>query len=187
MATPTPSVRIPTDSLIKLLLDSPETKLELESMACEKVAQELARKLLNGQLSDFEKKVTEEVAKLLKTSSANLSTARVSLGARAQQLVEDEVRLLARRYVTDHAEDLQQAAVATLEASMVKSVQAIVDQLRATQSQFWTDLRAWSEKHNAELTEQVKVTARTEFLDVLREAKEATRAITNDIVRGTNV
>ena len=39
------NITIPTDSLRKLLADHPEVELRLSSMACEKVAEEIKRKV----------------------------------------------------------------------------------------------------------------------------------------------
>ena len=61
------NITIPTDSLRKLLADHPEVELRLSSMACEKVAEEIKRKV-------GEKLSKNECAGSRATSSSRPST-----------------------------------------------------------------------------------------------------------------
>jgi hypothetical protein len=62
-------IMVPTIALAKLLQDDPQIELELKSMACEKIAQEMAKKVVARDLEGIGTAIRNAVSKELETQS----------------------------------------------------------------------------------------------------------------------
>lgn len=162
-------LRIPTATLMEMVQKHPEMKVEFEKIAFEKVAEEIVRKMRGGALRDFEEKVQEATAALLKRLPG--ASYKVTLSQQAKQMVEDELRILIRQLVADQAEAIKDMAVADLEKMCLTSVQALIDKEKQAREDFWSKMENWWNDQRKDLEASVKATARTEFFAVLQEAK----------------
>lgn len=172
MAAPL-QLRIPTQTLMEMIEKHPDVKMELEHVACEKVAEEFVRKLMGGRMEEFQDRVVEQTATLMKTTVKDLKSNKTVLNDKARQIVEDEVRIAARKYIAENIGDLKEMVLAELTPLLTKSLAPHLEQMQKDRETLFKDLKAWFENRSLELDAQVKTTARTEFVSVLREAKAA--------------
>ena len=84
--TPTPGIEllIRTDALRKILNDDPDTRLKLQSMACEKIAEELKRKAI----SQFEPQIQSIINKAIADCNMTLAS-KYKFPAEAKAIIEE--------------------------------------------------------------------------------------------------
>ena len=149
---------IRTESLRRILEEEPEVKLKLQTMAIEKIAEELLRKAKNISLTKYETEVQSTVNRAIQEANKNLTT-KYKFPAEAKAVIDE----LARESVLKH----WKAEATRWEVSI---------------SEFFTAKQVESDK----LTEQkvletiekmrpvIAQQARTEFISVLEAAKGIT-------------
>lgn len=88
--TPTPGIEllIRTDALRKILNDDPDTRLKLQSMACEKIAEELKRKASNMAISQFEPQIQSITNKAIADCNMTLAS-KYKFPAEAKAIIEE--------------------------------------------------------------------------------------------------
>lgn len=157
------TARIRTDSLRKLLEDNTEVWLELESMACEKIAEEITRKAL--KMSIDANAVTESAKK------AAGEVARTTL--RDHRNWPPDANAEIKKIVMGHLKDQRVAmidefrdALITVEADRVK---AWDDALKTAVTKHYDGIKG---ELNA-LKAEIKAEARKAFFEVLQEARSA--------------
>jgi hypothetical protein len=158
-------VQVPTSALRKLLDDDPGVVIRLQAMACEKIAEELSRKVLQRN----EKELVAMVTKLLPTEWGT-----GKLTAKAQKIIDDQVKDALRVQIREQIDGITKMVVDG-------TIERLVFQLSGHVTRHTKALDAWAAKQKQdhldyvhELRGVVKQLARDEFLAVLKEVKEST-------------
>jgi ElaB/YqjD/DUF883 family membrane-anchored ribosome-binding protein len=146
-------LRIPTSQLKSLLEGQPEIALKLESMACEKIAEEILRKV---ERASFAEGVTNQVRSLV---SAALSEAQKNLAStyRFPTEAKKAVQELAEDYVRAYFREEKKKYDERLNAELATKVQTLMDQAYASMQRG--------------LERDVRDIAKKEFIAVLETAR----------------
>lgn len=154
-------VRVPTDSLRKILQENPPVMLKLESMACEKIAEEIMRKATASDLKklteDTVRNATDGVTRAMKDSS--------KWPEPLKKAVMDTVLSALKEQRVNMIKEFQ-AELMRLEA---ERVEAWDKQLRVAVNSHYAGFQAEVDQYRA----TIKQEARAAFFEVLQEARSA--------------
>lgn len=152
-------LRLPTGALKSILGENPEALIELEKRACEKVAEELRRKVSASLKEMTDQKVKEWVGRALSRAGQQFQS-KYSFPLEARSVIRDEIEELLG------VETKRQTKV--VEAALAKAVEKQMDSaghnLTIAVSKLMNDA---SDKLEAD----TKKWAREAFFEVLAEAK----------------
>lgn len=157
------SLRIPTSSLRALLDDKPDLLLQIESMACEKIAEEITRKTIQRDIGKMNQALQEAVRKEL---MKGWSGGTIDLSTKAKELVAFEVNRAVEKVIEATASDM----VERLEKSVGSRMEA---RLLKKQEGWLADIKETLDERDAKLKEEVKTLAKTEFLGVMTDVRKA--------------
>ena len=159
-------IRVTTRALRSLLDQSPEAEIALESMAAEKVAQELARKFITQREDDIMKSVKSQIEEvLLKSKKGYLD--RNALSEHVEKLVDQRVDQAVKRLLDDRAQFIEQATIAKLEARLGERLDIAASDFRKEQKVHRDDLNTWWSAQSTAIADQTKALARDEFVSVI--------------------
>jgi len=159
------SVRVPTASLQALLAEHPEIELRLESMACEKIAEEMMRKtnaqLASGELGKRAKKMVEDAVNDTFSKLKSKWNFPTEGKAVITELVTDQLTKQVTQIRSDMikgvSDELKRQTAKIISDAQTELYQALNDEFAKAKDAFSSDIRAL---------------ARAEFLSVLHEAKQ---------------
>lgn len=158
------SLRVPTASLKKLLDENPETKLQLESMACEKIAEELFQKV-KGRLSDGS---VNETAKKLVQDEVN----RAFHALKSKFSFPEEGKKVIQELATAAVQKAMEAERKHLLNGVEEKLKAMVLRIGGeAQTALYEQLNKDHQERLSEMSSTIRQMARSEFLAVLAEAK----------------
>lgn len=153
MSTAPIHIRIPTASLRQLLESEPDIKAQLESMACEKIAEEITRKVVSGR---FEQALDAKLADVAKAV-----TDQYSARYRFPQEAKNEI-------------------TRATSAALKESGEQIKRELRHEATVLTNDIKIKLDNHIAEQHAQwqakiqasIRQIARAEFISVMQDVKK---------------
>lgn len=156
-------IRVSTSALRRLLEETPDLLLKVESMACEKIAEELNREIDKFQhtrkasvVSELEKeikaKINYDLSSKYRLPNEVMATIREVVGTVAKETLKKE-RDTALREITEEAR---------------KKIGPLVTE---AQTQLYNELNKEYDRQRREQQNAIRQMAREEFLSVLREAK----------------
>lgn len=145
-------LRIPTDSLRALLDDKPELRAKLESMACEKIAEEIMRKASS-----------KDVERLMADTLKNV-TREASNAMRDPAKWPEDLKRAVMQVVLSHLKDQRVAMIDGFRDELTKMFEEA--QLHATAS-----LKKQIEELTLAHREHLRTYARRDFIEILREAQ----------------
>lgn len=161
MSTQDVTLVIPTDSLKKLLDDQPDISLKLQSMACEKIAEELNRKIRN-QFTQVQ--IDTIVRDVLARAKQALST-QWSFPKEAVRVIEELAETAVREEIDRELSKRMTIAVSRAQKELDDMLARKLEQFEKNAAKHKRELATWFEA-------EANRTARQSFLDVLKEAKE---------------
>lgn len=141
-------INVTTDLLKKVLDEQPAIKLSLASLAAEKIAEEVIRKVKNTSLEEIQDKVNTQVSRAI-AANMDIYKDRWKFPEEAKK----EVRRLTEAYILAHGQDLYNDIRKKTDEHMAMRVNAATEEIKAR------------------LTPIIRTIAREEFLTVLAEVK----------------
>ena len=151
------AVQVSTGALKRLFDETPEVWVKLQSMACEKIAQELVRKVLDKHAADIQRAIGRHLPTQWKSGD---------LDKKAVELIRNCIAAEIKAMKDDATGGLAQA----IETAVVNKLVLRLDQ-HATLHM--SKLEDWWAQRLAETRLMTRQLARDEFLAVLAEAKAA--------------
>lgn len=152
-------IMVPTIALARLLESDPQIELELKSMACEKIAQEMARKVVDRDLQGISTAIRAAVMKELEIQTKGISD-KSTLVQKQVDLVRQSVERIIDEVLASRSEALVERLAKQASAAIEKKFEAL-------HSGWRDDLVKMMDARDAELLSNVKTLARSEFLDVV--------------------
>ena len=150
-------IQVSTGALKRILEDDPAILLKLQSMACEKIGEEIVRKVKDRTNSD---EIDRLVNKVMDTAQADLSS-RYRFPPAAKRIVEEIARAeVSREFAATQGRMLSETktAMAAVTSGFEGRLTAIFEKRRG-------DFDAWAEK-------EVRRMAREEFIKTLTAVRE---------------
>lgn len=154
------AVQVPTKTLRKLLDENPEVVAELQSLACEKIAEELYRKARNTSQVSIERSAKDAIARAFSEYNRTYR-----LPPKVAEMVRDEVG----REIETRLESERRSARFTFDSTIREKTQDAVKVLQDAVDGMYA-------KHRDQMQAEIRKIAREEFLSVISEVK----GLTND-------
>lgn len=149
-------VLIRTDSLKKILNEEPEVRLKLQSMACEKIAEELKRKVSQMSLEQLQGKLQATVDAAVTEANKNLSS-KYKFPPEAKAIIKDLAKEKVEAYFKAEIRRWENSINEFFAAKQVESDRLTEEKVMAT-----------IEKMRPAIKQQ----AREEFFAVLEQAQQ---------------
>lgn len=144
------TIQVSTDILRQIIDSQPEVKLALASMAQEKIAEEILRKVKNTTLEDIQDRVNHDVSRAISTATDIYKNQW-----KFPEEAKTEVRKLAEAYVHSYGNNHQTEIRARLDKEIAVRIEAAAESLR-------TRMEA-----------SIRSIAREEFIKVMQEVKSS--------------
>lgn len=146
---------ITTDSLKKILDEQPEVQLKLQSMAIEKIAEELKRKAQNMSIAQFESQIQSTISKAIMEFNKDI-TSKYRFPGEAKAVIEQ----IARDYVNR-----------INEAERVKLYGLVDTYFAGKQAEYDKHIEAKVLELIEKQRPALRIQARQEFVDVLQQVQ----------------
>jgi len=159
------SIRVTTNNLRDILAANPEAGFALESMAAEKVAQELARKFIDKREKEIAQAVRNTVQEITLTRS---SWSTIYLSDVANKILNSVVADSVRSHVCANAEEIKISIIEQITTSLETRAKSIAIKNQKREQAFFAKLETWWTEKSAMLDAAVKDMARREFVSVIQ-------------------
>lgn len=144
------AINVSTDILRKIIEEQPEISLKLATMAHEKIAEEIIRKVKNTSLDEIQDRVNSNVSRAISTATDIYKNQW-----KFPEEAKTEVRKLAESYVHSYGVNHQNEIRARLDKEIAARIEAAAESLR-------TRMEA-----------SIRSIAREEFIKVMQEVKSS--------------